>query len=107
MNYLGLYTDYLNSNCWFAATENLELIAALKDNRLFAPSPEEKYQGHFIKVNEVALSDKQSVKGYLKGYKKEMLLVKRVFTNKEGNTGELTLVCSNTTLDGDYVSTIY
>ncbi len=100
---------------WFTATENFEFIVkhkkefigALKDNRLFAPSLEEKYQGHFIKVSEVALSDKQSVRGYLKGYEKEILLVRRVFTNKDGSTGELTLVCSDTTLDGDMVSTIY
>jgi hypothetical protein len=100
---------------WFAATENFEFIvkhkkefiAALKDNRLFAPSLEEKYQGHFIKVSEVALSDKQSVKGYLRGYEKEILLVRRVFKNKDGSTGELTLVCSDTTLDGDTISLIY
>jgi len=100
---------------WFSSTENFEFIvkhkkefiAALKDNRLFASSLEEKYQGRFIKVSEVALLDKQSLRGYLKGYDKEILLVRRVFTNKDGSTGELTLVCSNTTLDGDHVSTIY
>ncbi|MCI4406668.1 MAG: transposase [Sulfuricurvum sp.] len=100
---------------WFAATENFEFItkhkkefiAALKDNRMFAPSLEEKYQGRFIKVSEVTLSDKQSIKGYLKGYEKEILLVRRVFTNKDGSTGELTLVCSDTTLDGDTVAMIY
>jgi hypothetical protein len=100
---------------WFTATDNFEFIvkqkkefiAALKDNRMFASSLEEKYQGRFIKVSEVALSDKQSVRGYLKGYEKEILLVRRVFTNKDGSTGELTLVCSDITLDGDNISTIY
>jgi hypothetical protein len=100
---------------WFAATDNFEFIAqhkkgfiaALKDNRLFAPSLEEKYQGRFQKVSEVALLDKQSVRGYLKGYEQEILLVRRVFTNKDGSTSELTLVCSDTTLDGDHISTIY
>lgn len=107
--------SYVLMDSWFAATENFEFIvkhkkefiAALKDNRLFAPSLEDKYQGRFIKVSEVALTDKQSVRGYLKGYEKEILLVRRVFTNKDGSTGELTLVCSNTTIDGDHVATIY
>jgi hypothetical protein len=107
--------QFVLMDSWFAATENFEFItkhkkgfiAALKDNRLFAPSLEEKYQGRFIKVSEVALSDKQSLRGYLKGYEKEILLVRRVFTNKDGSTGELTLVCSDTTLDGNHVSTLY
>lgn len=107
--------SYVLMDSWFAATENFEFIvkhkkefiAALKDNRLFAPSLEDKYQGRFIKVSEVALADKQSVRGYLKGYEKEILLVRRVFTNKDGSTGELTLVCSNTTIDGDHIATIY
>ena len=38
---------------------------------------------------------------------KEILLVRRVFTNKDGSTGELTLVCSDTTIDGDHIATIY
>jgi hypothetical protein len=88
-------------------THKKEFIAALKDNRMFAPSLEEKYQGRFIKVSEVTPSDKQSIKGYLKGYEKEILLVRRVFTNKDGSTVELILVCSDTTLDGDTVAIIY
>jgi len=100
---------------WFAATENFEFIvkhkkgfiAALKDNRMFAPSLEEKYQGRFIKVSEVVLSDKQSVRGYLKGYEKEILLVRRVFTNKDGSIGLLNLVCSDLTCNGEQVATIY
>jgi hypothetical protein len=106
---------FVPMDSWFAATENFEFIVkhkkgfigALKDNRLFAPSPEEKYQGHFIKVSDIVLSDEQSVRGCLKGYEKEILLVRRVFTNKDGSTGELTLVRSDTTLNGRHVSTIY
>jgi len=47
------------------------------------------------------------VRGYLKGYGKEILLVRRVFTNKDGNVVMLNLVCSEVTLDGSSVSTIY
>lgn len=100
---------------WFSATENFEFITkhkkeficALKDNRLFAPSLEDKHKGHFIKASEVVLSDKESMRGYLRGYDKEILLVRRVFTNKDKSVGELTLVCSDTTLDADHVSTLY
>ena len=106
---------FILMDSWFAAVENFEFIdkhkkefiAALKDNRLFAPSLEDKYQGRFKRVSEIALSDKRSVRGYLKGYDKEVLLVRLIFTNKDKSTGELTLVCSDTTLDGDFISTIY
>ena len=107
--------SYILMDTWFGAKENFEFIAkknkhfiaAIKSNRLFATSLENKYQGDFQKVNELELSDKQSIRGYLKGYDKEVLLVRRVFTNKDGSIGILNLVCSNITLDGSAVSTIY
>ena len=85
---------YVLMDCWFAAKENFEFIvkknkhfvAALKNNRLVALSVDDKKQGRFIKVSELALSDKQAVRGWLKGFDKEVLLVRRVFTNKDGNT---------------------
>ena len=106
---------FILMDTWFASQENFEFIvkrkkdfiAALKDNRLFATSLEDKHQGRFIRVSEVVLSDKQSVRGYLKGYDKEILLVRRIFTNKDGSTVAMTLVCSDTTLDGNDVATLY
>lgn len=100
---------------WFASQDNFEFIvkykkhfiAALKDNRLFAPTLDDKHQGRFVKVSELHLQDKRQITGYLRGYDKEVLLVRRVFTNKDGSTGAMTLVCSDTTLDGDHVATIY
>ena len=100
---------------WFAAKENFEFItkrkkhfiAAIKSNRLFARSLEEKHQGKFIKVEDIELEDKESIRGYLKGYDKEVLLVRRIFTNKDGSIGRLDLVCSDTSCSGEYVATIY
>lgn len=106
---------YVLMDSWFGAKENFEYIAkynkefisAIKSNRLIALSLEDKKQGQFINVATLELSDKQATRGYLKGYDKEILLVRRVFTNKDGSTGLLNLVCSEVTLDGDSVSTIY
>lgn len=106
---------YVLMDTWFGAKENFEFIvkykkefvSAIKSNRLIALSLEDKKQGKFIKVDELELSDKQSVRGYLRGYDKEILLVRRIFTNKDGSTGVLNVVCSDITLDGDAVSTIY
>jgi len=94
-------------NFEFIVKHHKEFIAALKSNRLFATSLENKYKGKFQRVDELELSDKQSVRGYLKGYDKEVVIVRRVFTNKDGSIGILNLVCSDITLDGDSVSAIY
>ena len=106
---------YVLMDTWFGAKENFEFItkhrkefvSAIKSNRLIALSLEDKKQGKFIRVDTLELSDKQSIRGYLKGYDKEILLVRRVFTNKDGSSGILHLVSSDIILDGDSVSTIY
>ena len=106
---------YVLMDTWFAAKENFEyitkknkhFIAALKSNRLFATSLENKHNGKFIKVSTLELLDKESIRGYIKGYDKEVIIVRRIFTNKDGSIGILNLVCSDITLDGDEISTIY
>ena len=106
---------YLLMDIWFASKENFEFIVkhkkefitAIKGNRLIALSLEDKYKGNFIRVDELELSDKQSIRGYLKWYDKEILLVRRVFTNKDGSIGLLNLVTSDLTLNGDSIATIY
>jgi len=100
---------------WFASVENFEFIvkkkkhfiAALKDNRLVALSAADKKQGRFVRIDTLELSDKQVVRGWLKGYADEVLLVRQVFTNKDGSTGLLNLVCSDLTCNGDMIATIY
>jgi len=106
---------YVLMDTWFSSKENFEFIAkkkkefvaALKSNRLFAKSLEDKLQGEFGRVDELELSDKQSIRGYLKGYDKEVLIVRRIFTNKDESIGMLNIVCSEITLDGSAVSAIY
>jgi hypothetical protein len=106
---------YVLMDSWFAAQENFEFItkhkkhfiAALKDNRLIALTLNDKKQGRFKRVSDLQLSDQQAVRGWLKGFEQEVLVVRRVFTNKDGSTGLLTLVCSDLTLDGIHIATVY
>lgn len=106
---------YVLMDCWFAAKENFDFIvqkkkhfiAALKDNRLVALSMNDKKQGRFVRVDELRLTDKQAVRGWLKGFDQEVLIVRQVFTNKDGSMGILHLVCSDLTCDGEQVTTIY
>lgn len=100
---------------WFAAKGNFDLIraqgkhfvAVLKDNRLVALSAADKQQGRFVRVDSLRLADKQAVRGWLKGFDHEVLLVGRVFTNKDGSTGRLSLVCSDLTCDGEQVADLH
>jgi hypothetical protein len=106
---------YVLMDSWFAAKENFEyivkrkkhFIAALKDNRLIALSEENKKEGRFVRVDTLQLKDKQSVRGWLKGFDQEVLVLRRVFTNKDGSTGLLNAVCSDLTLTGEQIATIY
>ncbi len=47
--------------------------------------------------------DKQAVRGF----DHEVLLVRRIFKNKDGSTGRLDLVCSDLTCNGEQVAAIY
>jgi hypothetical protein len=106
---------YVLMDIWFASNDNFEhitsknkeFITAIKGNRLFAKSLDDKYKGKFVSINSLLLSDKESVRGYLKGYNKEIVIICRVFTNKDGSTGKLYLVCSDLTLDSNSISTLY
>lgn len=100
---------------WFAAQENFAFIvkkkktfiAALKDNRLVALSEQDKKEGRFMWIDTLQLADQQAVRGWLIGFGDEVLLVRQIFTNKDGSTGILNLACNDLTLDGGDVATIY
>ncbi len=106
---------YVLMDSWFAAQENFEFIrkngkhfiAALKENRLVALSQEDRAQGKFVRVDELQLSDQQVVRGFLKGFSDEILIVRQVFKNKDGSTGILNLVCSDLSMDGPEVAALY
>lgn len=106
---------YVLMDSWFAAQENFEYIvkkkkhfvAALKDNRLVALSEQDKKEGRYRRIDTLQLTDKHAVRGWLKGFGDEVLLVRQIFTNKDGSTGILHLVCSDLTLDGEQAATIY
>jgi hypothetical protein len=107
--------QYVLMDSWFSAVENFEhivkvkkhFVAALKNNRLVALSEDDKRQGRFVRIETLALSDKHAVRGWLKGYAHEVLLVRQVFTNKDGSTGLLNLACSDVACNGDDITAIY
>jgi hypothetical protein len=67
-----------------------------------ALSKPDKKQGRFTRVDELQIAEHGVVRGWLKGYTKEVLVVRQVFTNKHASTGTLHLVCSDLTCDGGF-----
>ena len=101
---------------WFSSKENFEyvhyklkklFVGALKSNRTVALSKEAKLQGKFAKVDKLDLQPNRTYKVWVKGLSFEVLLSKRVFTNKDGSSGELYLVTNDLTLSDEAISTIY
>lgn len=107
---------YVLWDSWFSAKENMvlvkqtlkkEFVAALKGNRLMALSEQDKRAGQFVAVSDLELKAGQCRLVYLKGLDFPVLLVKQVFTNKDGSTGTLFLISSDTSLNWFEITTIY
>lgn len=106
---------YVLMDSWFTSKENLvhirkkdkHAIAALKSNRTIALSLQDKYAGNFTRVDTADLPENQSVQGYMKGYPDKVLFIRQVFTNKDGSTGELYLVCTDTQASSQDIITTY
>jgi hypothetical protein len=60
-----------------------------------------------VRVDELDFPEHAAVQGWLKDYAQAIRLVRQVFTNKDGSTGRLHLVCSDLTCDYDTIATSY
>jgi len=111
----GLVFRFILMDSWFSSMENFDFIkskgkhfiAALKDNRLVALSPEDRKKKRFVRVDELDFPEQTAVQGWLKGSAQAVLLVRQVFKNKDGSTGVLHLACSDLTCGYDAVTTTY
>ena len=107
---------YVLWDTWFTSKENLDFlhyeikkkfVVALKSNRTLALSKAEKLQGQFKKIEELDLQTNQRYEVWLKGLDFPVLLVKQVFTNKDGSTGVLYLITNDLELLFTEICTIY
>jgi len=107
---------YILWDSWFSSKENMELVkldlqkefvAAIKSNRTVALSEQDKRDGQFVKVSELDVAAGQCRLVYLKGLDFPVVLIKQVFTNKDGSTGALFLVSSDTSLSYLQITAIY
>jgi len=101
---------------WFASKENMsyiketlrkDFICALKTNRLAAVSEEDRQANRFTPIEELSWQEETIFTGWLKDVPFPVLLVRQVFTNKDGSTGMLYLACSDTTVTRGLILSTY
>jgi DDE superfamily endonuclease len=101
---------------WFASAENMlflkhhqtrDFICPLKGNRKVALSLSEKQQGRYQRMDTLCLDANTTREIYLEGVDFPLLLARQVFANEDGSTGVAYLVCSDTTLSFDDLTTSY
>ena len=71
----------------------------IKSDKTVALSLEDKSDGKFKRVDEQDIPTNQTVSVYLKGLDFPVLLVKQIFTNKDGSQGVLYAVTNNLELN--------
>lgn len=107
---------YVLNDVWFAAADNMKLIKTelgknfvmpLKSNRNIALSGQDKKDGRFQAVETLLLEHGKAWEVYLEQVPFPLLLVKQVFTNKDGSQGLLYLATSDMTLDGGQIMGLY
>jgi hypothetical protein len=107
---------YVLNDVWYASAENMlfikhdiqrDFIMPLKTNRKVVLSLEDKQQGHYVRVDTLALEPGTIMTIYLEGVDFPLHLVKQVFTNGDGSVGILYLVTSHFDLTYDQITTIY
>ena len=107
---------YVLNDIWFASADNMnfvkhtlkkEFVMPLKTNRKVALSEDDKRHGIYVRVDEVEIEPDTVRQIYLEDVSFPMLLVKQVFTNKDGSTGVLFLITSDTTLTYHEITSLY
>jgi hypothetical protein len=106
---------YLLADSWYASAENMNqvrelghgFIFALPTSRTVALSEVGRGNGQFQALDTLAFPEGQPLRVWLRGVAEAVLVVRQVFTNKDGSQGVLYLVSSDTRLTWEQITVIY
>ncbi len=107
--------QYVLADSWFSSAENLkhihalkkDFIIAIKSNRTVALSAEDKKNSQFLSVSNLDMEDGKALKVWLKDVPFPVALVKKTFINEDDSVGELYLVSSNLSANGENLYETY
>jgi hypothetical protein len=110
------YRHFL-ADSWFSSAETMNFIAddldkhyimAIESSRTIALCENDKLNGIFHRVDSLRYpEDGSPLRVYLRSVTHTVLLVRQVFTNKDGSQGILYLVSNDGNLDWESMTTIY
>ena len=107
---------YILADSWFSSSDNMNFvhynlkkhcIFALKSNRTVALSMEDKKAGNFVRIDSLNYPEGCPLKVWMKGINFPVFLHRQIFTNKDGSTGILYLICSDLTCTAKDIEIIY
>lgn len=108
---------YVLGDNWFSSSENIEFITndlkkhcimSVECSRTVSLSDKDRKNGVFHRVDQLdQLQEGQAIRVYLRAVKKPIMLVKQVFTNKDGSQGTRFLIATDLTLDFNAITTIF
>ena len=106
---------YLLADSGYASAQNMNLVRALGHEFLFALPvsrtvalrEKDRNNGAFHSLDTVTFPDKQPLRVWLRGTAEAVLVLRQVFTNKDGTQGVLYLVSSDTNLSWEQMTIIY
>jgi hypothetical protein len=108
--------QYVLNDLWFASAENMvyikgtlckDFVMPLKENRKLSLEAPGTPHRHFVPVSSLSLEADTLTTVWLEDVDFPLLLVKQVFTNKDGSVGIVYLVTSDTSLSADQITTLY
>ncbi|MEO5930406.1 MAG: transposase [Candidatus Kapaibacterium sp.] len=108
---------YFLGDSWFSSAETMNFvqddlskhyIMAVESSRTVALCQKDKLNGVFHRLDSLSYpEDGSPQRVYLRSVTHEVLLVRQVFTNKDGSQGILSLVSNDIELDGPSMTAIY
>jgi hypothetical protein len=107
---------YVLFDIWFSSKENMifikkttekDFVCAVKKNRLLALSEEDAQAKRFVRIEELDWSEERVFTVWLKDVPFPVHLVRQTYENKDGSTGTLYLVSSDTTLMREALLAVY
>jgi|SRR5579864_993598 len=107
---------YVLNDLWFASAENMvyvkdtlhkDFVMPIKENRKVSLAAPGTPNRHFVPVSSLTLEAETTITVWLEDVDFPLLLVKQVFTNKDGSVGIVYLVTSDTTLSAEQMMSLY
>ena len=107
--------DYVIGDRYFASKENLKFfnkhkikfVLGICSNRLVAKSKSDAKVGNYCRIDELELSDHESMKVYLKDINYSLVVTRQVFKNGDKPTGEIYLITNDLNLQSSHIEEIY